>query len=482
MPARKKYSDLSRVQLVEKCRILEKRIDGWGNILTGFGTQQYDRRKSTVFYPNRKLQDEELTNMYRAEGLSKRIIDLPVNDMVREWFTIKNDKDDKIAKKLRSLRTKTRVKEALTWADVYGGSVILMGLKDGGDLEEPVNENNLSEVEFLRVYDKEQVRIEMDDLYKDPLEPKYGQPERYIIQPITGLSEFKVHETRILRFDGEVMPEKVMRENQWWADSKYQAIYDRLKGLGSTYGNLELIIEEFIIGILKVDNLQALIQSGKESLIQKRMNLIDMAKHILNTILVDKDEEFTRISSTLTGLDDAVSKLEFAMSGVTGIPATLLFGQSAKGLNASGEEQAQVRLYYDKINARQEEKLLPQVERLVYLIQIAETGLIEDWSVEFNRLWQPSDKERTDTRKAQAEIDEMYINTMVLTPDEVALSRFGGLEYSYDTGLSDSHKAEIEERERIGQTAVTEGGVVRRKSLRQSPEGGEEDELDEGQE
>lgn len=478
-----KLSKMSRIDLATRVRELEKRTDGWGNLLTGFGIENLDKRVSTTYYPGKAITKTELTDLYRGEGLAKRIIDVVVYDMVRAWFTIKNDQEDVIYKKLRSLKAKRYFKEALTWADVYGGSIILMGLDDGQELEMPLNENNLKEVAFLRVYDKEQVRIEDENLYKDPKENKYGQPELYTISPVQGGMEFKVHETRILRFDGAMVSDETLLENQGWGDSRYQAIYDRLKGLSSSYGNVELIIEEFIMGILKVENLQNLIQSGQENLVRQRLNLIDMAKHILNTILVDSSEEFTRLTGTITGLDSLVTKLELAMSGVTGIPSSLLFGDSPKGLNAAGQEEAQVHAYYDKISSRQEEKILTQAERLCYLIQKSKDGgtngkMLEDWDIQFNPLYEPSQKEMIDAREKQSQIDERYYKMEALSADEIALARFGGITYSFETTLSDSHKEAMEERDIIAGEAIKEGNIISKaRSVNDKPE----DFIDEGQ-
>jgi hypothetical protein len=90
--------------------------------------------------------------------------------------------------------------------------------------------------------------------------------------------------------------------------------------------------------------------------------------------------------------------------------------------------------------------LLPIVERLVDLIYLCKDGAFggkrpkEHGRVIFNSLWQATDKEQAETRKLVAESDAIYINTSTLSPDEVAVSRFGGEQYSTETVIDASQR------------------------------------------
>jgi hypothetical protein len=44
------------------------------------------------------------------------------------------------------------------------------------------------------------------------------------------------------------------------------------------------------------------------------------------------------------------------------------------------------------------------------------------WSIQFRPLWEPSQKEETESRYAQAQADAIYLDRGVLTPEEVAQS------------------------------------------------------------
>jgi hypothetical protein len=237
-------------------------------------------------------------------------------------------------------------------------------------------------------------------------------------------------------------------QNQGWGDSLLQAIYYRLRGLGESYLNLENILDEFIIGILTIDNLQELIANGKEALIQKRLTQIDLSKHIINSVLVDKDEKYERISATTTGLKDIMDVLIEGASAGSYIPVCLLMGRSVGGLGS--EDASLVRLYYDHIKAQQEEDMLPQLEQLIRYINIAQKNVLgNEWKINFNPLWQPTQKDEVATRLALAQADQIYMMNGALLPEEVALARFGGDHYSTDMALSPEHQAELEQYKQI---------------------------------
>lgn len=467
----KDYSGMNKEQLIntieraDSILKVKKRIDGWSNIFTGAGIENRDRRVSGQYSPSYIVQVNELTNLYRGDGIASRLIDLPVHDMTRKWFKVLHDVEDDIQKELRLLRVKRNIKEALTWADLYGGAIIVMGIDDGGKLEDELNEESMKKIEFLRVYDRHRINLSTSDLYQEPEHPKFGQVEFYNINPLLGLTgaePFKVHETRVLRFTGKTMPEQVMYTQEWWGDSRVQNVYERIRGLSMSYANIERIIEEFIIGIIKMVGLEEKLEGGRDKEVINRLNILDMSKHILNSYLLDEDESMERVSAQVNGLSDAVTKLEMALASSSGIPTSIFFGTSPKGLNASGAESQQRDRYYEMIAGRQEEKLLDPVERIVYLVQKLGEGPtkgieIENWSIEFNPIAVPSMKELAEIHKIQSEADKIDIDDGVLYPSEVTMSRHGGMEYSVETTISEAHLTEIEVTEKAIEQAARSG-------------------------
>ena len=238
--------------------------------------------------------------------------------------------------------------------------------------------------------------------------------------------------------DAEKLPSRALQRNEGWGDSVLQGPYDQLRNLGAAYNATSNIMEDFIQTILKVENLSDLLASGQDELIKKRLDIIDMSRSVANTVILDSNESYEKKSSSVGGLDGLIDKFALALSATTGIPITFLMGQTPAGLQSTG--QADIRMFYDMVKAEQEDTLKPILERLIRLVMLSRNGPLNgrelsEWSIEFNPLWQLSDKEQADYRKVVAETDALYINTGVLDPSEVAISRFGGESYSFETSI-----------------------------------------------
>ena len=421
--------------------------DGWMNVLTGAGVAGRDKRVSTRWgIAGNVLTEALLMDIYRVEGFAKRVVDLPANDMTRQWFKVDGDPDGGAVKYLDELNARSVYTKALKWSRLYGGSIIVMGIDDGttGDdvLEQPLNENNIKKVGFLHVYEKP--LLSRFKRYEDPNHEKFGQTEVFQVNPISGMP-FKVHETRVLQFDGVDVPMRARAQNQGWGDSVVQSMYSRIRGLADSYVGVETLISEYIIGVFTIDNLQDLIANGEEDQIRRRLQIIDLSRHMLNSVLVDKEEDYKRISASAAGLHNLINKLEQALSAVTGLPVTLLFGMSPAGLKATGASD--VRFYYDTIAAQQDQRLRAPCERLVDLVYRSDEGpdlpkgdeKNDDatWSIKFVPLWEPTEQEIIESRSTQSETDQRYVDMGAITPGEITLSRFGGDEYSVETHVSD---------------------------------------------
>lgn len=436
--------------------------DNWQNLMTNIGIAATDKKVNTNFVQSQDLTRSEIIDLYRGEGIAKKIIDIPAQDMVREWIKVTADTKDSVLRAMDQLKARQAMRSAIKWARLYGGSMILMGINDGTKgkatdvLQKPLREDNIKSFEFLQVYNRTEVHWNGTDIDMDAKSRNFGQPLFYTIFPAdnTGVF-FKVHHSRVLRFIGEELPNRESRARQGWGDSVLQSTYIRLRGFGEAMISTESILEEFVMGVMTIKNLQDLVSTpGQEDALQKRLQQIDQAKHILNTILVDVEEEFTRMSANVNGIKDLLEFLKAVISAVAEIPQVKLFGEQSKGIGAGAV--GNIRLYYDGISDRQDSDLRPHLERIISLLIKSDnfTGEVgENWRLEFNPLWKLTAQEIAAMRLDVAKSDDIYLKNAVITPKEVADSRFGGETYSQETKLG------------------TEDGAAR-KGLKMSPEAG----------
>ena len=273
--------------------------------------------------------------------------------------------------------------------------------------------------------------------YKDITKTNFGDPEYFTINNDGKIEVF--HESRCLVFTGEYYPQDELAINsgyeKYWGLSILQSLHETFEDYGLALQALFRSLLKANIDVLKIKNLMQLLatKDGQKQL-DARAQIFDLSKSVSTTLLLDNEESFESVSQLLNGVGDAFSKLQETLAGMTGVPSTILFGTSAKGLQADGS--GEMRIYYDKIKSDQEESLLQQIEKLVNLISYSQDSKLkpgEEYSIEFNPLWQQNDEEKVKMRAEQAKTDEIYINSGVIDPNEVRRSRFGNNKYSIET-------------------------------------------------
>lgn len=409
--------------------------DGWMNLLTGLGIKGRDKNVCTTFGPAPVFDEGMLNDIYRADGLGRRVIDAPADHMTRNWIRVSGDEDGLLESELKRLKTKTRFNKSEKWSRLYGAGVILMRIDDGRGLDEPLNMDGIRSIEKLKVYDR--YRVQPYKWYDDPEDPNIGEVELYQITPRRG-NFFYVHESRVLVFNGVNTPELAKEQNQHWEDSVIESCFYALRRLGNVYGSVEAIMSSFETGVLNVEDLAEKIASGQEDQIMKRLELMNLSKAVVNMMLLDKEETWEKKSSTVTGIPDVLDRFSQNLSASSGIPITVLMGTSPAGMNATGESD--IRNWYDKIKSDQEDKHYDHLKRLSLIIQLAKDGPfkgkeLKSWDILFNSLWQMTPKEEAEVRKITAERDKLDIENDIVSEDEIRQSRYGGEEYSMETKL-----------------------------------------------
>lgn len=413
--------------------VLHTRKDVYFNAYSGFGGMR-DPLQRTGFVPDLVAGQTELEHLYRFYWLARRIVDLLPADACREGIELNIEDADlgaKIDRRMDELFAWERIEEALRMARLYGGSIVLLGAVDGQEPAVELNTGRVDKMTSLTVLDRWQLTIA--GTFDDPLAPAFGRPELYRINPATITTDSPaglVHASRVIRFDGAWLPDRVRSQNQGWDDSIFTAINENLKQFGVSIQSAAVLFQDFITKTLKIPNLAQLIADGQEDVLMARIQYAVGQMSSLGVSLIGQDEEYQKVQTPITGLVELLDKFMDLTAAAAGLPKTRLFGQQLGTLAGADET---TRDYYDGVKAYQEKTLRGPVTRIIDLLLAEQKAKIEDWSFEFSPLWQPTDKELAETRKTQAETDQIYIMNNVLDPAEVAVSRFGPDGYSMET-------------------------------------------------
>lgn len=422
------------------------KYDSWVNAISGQNVAGRDRKASYKFIGQVAKSKGELEDFYRFNGFARKIIDLIPEEMVRQWITIDGDSEGVILEKLDKLSARPIFRRFLSFNRLYGGCLIFIGIDDGGAIDEPVNENRIKDISFIKSFDRFQVtKIER---YQDPTNENFGEPEFYFVKPVlvSTSDEIKIHSSRVLTLGGGEVPDSVKLQNDGWGDSEICKIYEQLKNIGIAYNSTADVLETYDQGVLMVPDVLNMVAQGNQDILMKRLQALDLTKGIINSILIGNNESYEKKTTSVSGLDDLISTFEFALSAVTGIPHSKLFGEGASGLNNSGE--ADIRNFYDNIKSMQQDLLYPNLNKLVrYIILSRDLKVpsrdIKDYCIDFVSLWQLSDMDEADIKLKNAQADQIYIQNGVLDNTVVTRSRFGGTEYNNEITLTENEQSSI---------------------------------------
>jgi hypothetical protein len=264
--------------------------------------------------------------------------------------------------------------------------------------------------------------------YGDPLAPKYAEPEIFRIVPIAAprssivAANVFVHESRLLMFYGPLTAR--LRTEQWWNDSVLQRVFATLQQSASSWMSAGHMMTDSSQGVLKIKNLMELIATLGEEALRKRIAMMEMAKSVSRSILIDTEEDYQRVTTSFTATADMLDRFMLRVAAAADMPVTVLFGRSPAGMNATGESD--ITAWYDAIAAERSECLTPHLETLVRVAMAARDGLtrgrvLDGWQIAFPPLWQPSAKEQAETDKLRADTVASLVNAQVILPEEGAI-------------------------------------------------------------
>jgi phage-related protein (TIGR01555 family) len=385
-----------------------ERADGWENNLTGQGLQSRDKTVAGVFAATPFLNDVELTNLFNSNDLAHTIVAEPVDEMLRRGWS--SDAGDEVEARYNALGGDDALSEALTWARLYGGGAVFLGVPTGNP-ETPLPEDYTGEIDFLQVLDKR--FLTPQDYGRD------GKPVLYMLTPpgFALTTPRYVHASRLVRFDGERCDAMTLALRRGWHLSALQRVYDVLRKHDVSWDSAAAVMSDFAQGVFKIQNVLSAMSSNNGEKFLQRMQLADMTRSAMRAIVIDANgEDFERVATPMTGLADTLDRFMVRLAAAAQMPVTKLFGRSPAGMNATGESD--MRNWYDVVANKRKKTLQPAHERLLSIL----AG--KPVKVEYPPMWEPTDQEKAQTAKTWADADNVWFNIGAVTEEEIALSRF----------------------------------------------------------
>jgi phage-related protein (TIGR01555 family) len=366
--------------------------DGMVNALTGAGSLADPR--THIHYIHQRMSHEEIVAAYRGGWVCRKMVDKPAREMVREWrnWQATPDEISALEKAERRLGIRQKVEKALQLAGL-GGAGMILGLSD--DPTQPVNPANIriGDLKYVHVYHRS--RFGLGPIITDPLNPWFGQPSYFRLTALDRGVQVDIHPSRVIAFHGHPVPHIASAnwEDAFWGDSTVSVVLDAVKNVDTSQNGFASLIKDARNRRLSIPELtKRLSTTVAEQGLSNRIAALAMGESMFGVTFLDggsaKDgsggEKIEDRQMDWTGMPALADMFMTAAAGAADMPATVLWGKSPDGMNATGESDLAV--WERTVKGRQDLDLRPCIDQLDMALvpsaigkQPDEDGVDWDW-------------------------------------------------------------------------------------------------------
>lgn len=390
-----------------------KFFDGFRNLLKSFGGDNDTRTQTTYAFTARVSRlFTTLEDLYATSWLAAKVVNIPVEDAFREGRTVKiENKNNKKAFERFYVSLDRKIELGIKFARIFGGAALIIVSSDD-KLSEPINQMKQGDLINIAVVDASQ--LVPQQIERNPLNPNYLKAIEYAI---VGSSQ-AIHPSRVIYIDGVTTTNREREINNGFGSSVYERVYKNIEDASQTNSSIRNLVEQSNLDVLKMNGLNGAVKTNEEDKIKERLMIVSQMKSILNTIAIDKEDDYVNISKNFSTLDSIQMNMFMLVSAGADIPFTRFMGKSAEGMSATGE--GDLRNYYDSVKASIQ--VGQMVEIYDILDPIINQHLTGDNSVidyEFNPLYQLSESEIATINKTLAETYAIYEDRGIVSSEAI---------------------------------------------------------------
>lgn len=337
-----------------------------GETLQDRGAQNTSSQHTLHPYYNNNFMArwQEYVRWYMTSWEAQKIIDIPIQDALREPVQIEGlqqDDADRLWDAYEAYNCERQLRRALTQERLLGGSGLLP------IWERPCNEETADKLDYstlmrgdLKAFNVIDVaRMSRPTYNTDPFDPDYDKIS------CVQVNSTVVHASRMCIFDGDPLfnraSQTTMQNYRYnpcgFGESKLATLYDLLIRVTGTQQGAYHLVNLASCLVMSVSQLRALNAVGSPA----KAKLEELAEQlsIYRAGIVDaKDVEFKQHSASFGSVPELVMSFLQILSAGSDIPATRFLGQAPGGLNATGDSD--LENYYNGLRSWQRVYLLPR--------------------------------------------------------------------------------------------------------------------------
>ncbi|MCW7550560.1 DUF1073 domain-containing protein [Photorhabdus sp. APURE] len=459
--------------------------DGYNNFNAKLGGYTSNIQTGGTYIPGYISRNRvQIEFAYRSSFLVGAGVDAMADDMTRKGITIssrmKPDAKGQLETFWEDIGMWDELNNTLKWSRLYGGALLVVMI-DGQDMSTPLNPETIDEGQFKGVMclDRWMVKPTDSDLVKE-YGPYFGKPKFYNVTiNQQGIPPWKIHYSRVIRMEGDTLPFQQAQTENGWGMSVVERIFERVQAFDTATVGTTQLIHKAHLRTYSIDGLRKILAMGECSLKDGLMKHLDMIREfqtIEGMTIMDASDTFQTHSYSFAGIADVILRFAEQVSGATGIPLVRLFGQSPSGFSTG---TADLENYYSRVNTLQERRLR---RPLRWLLDISHRSLFgeplpNDFTFEFNKLWEMSDTDRATMANNVASAIGTLVDRQIL-PIHAAMSDLRNMADVIGIGGSitdediEEAKTQWAESESETSTPPTFNSAVREKPTSDSSSGG----------
>lgn len=275
-----------------------------------------------------RLSQVDMRNIYRT-GLGSKIVRIKAGDALRDSLRFEAVDDEKFY----NARLQKYVREAARWCIAFGRGLIVVHRK-GDDLSKPRTGSVDPAGCLLNVFSGDMVSPAGVDI--DLQSTRYMKPNAYSVRGQT------IHPSRVVDFTYVKPPEMEAHMYRYGGISEFELIYDQLLADEVVQRASPQIIDKASTMFYRVDGFRDAMATGNESDMVSYFQQLESIRGIMAAGLIDKNDEIEVVNQAITNLADADQITLRRLAMVTGISVTRLIGEAPRGMNSTGEKEAQM--------------------------------------------------------------------------------------------------------------------------------------------
>lgn len=383
-------------------------MTGLVNRMTGLGTSRDPMAHNQYVFS--RPSTSQLEAIYRSNWIARKIVNIPVEDMLRQgWsWTADDPLITALEEEEKRLNLKETLRRALIRDAIYGGAGIFIGTADG-DLSTELRADRMgkSSIAYLTPFHSEDLQVE--ELSRDP--DRLGQPVMFTIHRDQSAVPLRIHPSRVIPFRGRPVDKAVARmtKDDWWGDSRLANVLTDIAGASTALTGGARLMGELAIWKFKINGLaETLTTAGGEEQIQKLLTMTTTLKSSLNAVAVDGNDDVDVVTASTAGIADSIRAFMQNVAGAADIPYTRFMSASPDGMNATGASD--IRNYYDRLAGDRGAYVDPA---LMYLDQILIRSALGRYDDKVYRSWKPL-WQLTETEQTELDAKKISMFGMML--------------------------------------------------------------------